>query len=130
MNDVQELTKLPEFVDEVADSIGLDPGKVFQLNLALEEALTNVVLYAYPEAEVNQHSIELIAHTEGQSLVFTLEDTGKPFDPTQVEDADVTLSAEERQIGGLGIFLIRQIMSDVKYQRVDNKNRLIMTLSL
>ena len=55
-----------------------------------------------------------------------MTDTGTPFDPTKKEDADVTLSAEERPIGGLGIFLIKKIMKSVEYKRVDDKNILIM----
>jgi sigma-B regulation protein RsbU (phosphoserine phosphatase) len=59
-------------------------------------------------------------------LIFILTDSGKEFDPTQIPDADITLSAEERSIGGLGIFLIRQIMNRVEYQRIDGKN--VLTL--
>ena len=59
-----------------------------------------------------------------------LSDIGKEFDPTQAPDADVTLSAEERQIGGLGIFLFRQIMDEVKYQRIDGKNTLTLIKQL
>ena len=59
--------------------------------------------------------------------VFTLTDSGEEFDPTQVPDADVTLSAEERQIGGLGIFLIRNIMNKVEYQRIEGKNVFTLT---
>lgn len=127
-NDIAELSKLPAFVDEICDTLGLGPDKVFNLNLVLEEALTNVVLYAYPEGET--HSIEVLAHADTEALVFTIEDSGVAFDPTKVPDADTTLSAEERPIGGLGIFLIRQLMSKVEYERVDNKNRLTMTLAL
>ena len=58
--------------------------------------------------------------------MFKLIDTGKPFDPTIVPDADVNLSAEDRQIGGLGIFLVRQIMDSVEYRRIDGKNILTM----
>ena len=60
------------------------------------------------------------------SLVFVLTDAGIAFDPTQVPAADVNLSLEERPIGGLGIFLIRKIMDEVSYQRMDGKNRLCM----
>ena len=58
--------------------------------------------------------------------MFVLTDTGKEFDPTLAPEADITLSADEREIGGLGIFLIRQIMNEVRYQRIDGKN--ILTL--
>ena len=61
-----------------------------------------------------------------KSLIFVLTDSGKEFDPTKAPDADVTLSAEERGIGGLGIFLIRQIMNKVEYQRIEGKN--VLTL--
>jgi sigma-B regulation protein RsbU (phosphoserine phosphatase) len=60
------------------------------------------------------------------SIVLILTDTGKEFDPTAAPEADITLSADERQIGGLGIFLIRQIMNEVRYERIDGKN--VLTL--
>jgi sigma-B regulation protein RsbU (phosphoserine phosphatase) len=80
--------------------------------------------YAYPEGEV--HDIVLSVKLTDNRLMFKLIDTGKPFDPTIVPDADVNLSAEERQIGGLGIFLVRQIMDSVEYRRIDGKNILTM----
>lgn len=70
--------------------------------------------------------ISVQAATVANSLVFTLTDSGQAFDPTQVEDADITLSAAERPIGGLGIFLIKQIMDKLEYRRTDGKN--ILTL--
>ena len=97
---------------------------IFNLNLVLEEAVSNVILYAYPQGE--QQEIVLTAQTSDKSLIFVLTDSGKEFDPTQVPDTDVTLSAEEREIGGLGIFLIRQIMDKVDYQRREGKN--VLTL--
>lgn len=127
-NEIAELARLPQFVEEICEELGLGADKVFNLNLVLEEALTNVVMYAYPEGEI--HDIHVSAHSDSSQLQFVIEDTGKPFDPTEVPDADTTLSAEEREIGGLGIFLIRQIMTDVEYQRVDDKNVLTLTLTL
>jgi anti-sigma regulatory factor (Ser/Thr protein kinase) len=67
---------------------------------------------------------------QNESIILVLTDTGKEFDPTMVPDADVTLSAEDRQIGGLGIFLIRQIMNEVKYERIEGKNILTMEKKL
>jgi anti-sigma regulatory factor (Ser/Thr protein kinase) len=61
-----------------------------------------------------------------ESIILVLTDTGKEFDPTKAPEADITLSAEDRPVGGLGIFLIRQIMNEVKYERIDGKN--ILTL--
>ena len=70
--------------------------------------------------------ITIMAQKENNSLVFTITDKGKEFDPTKVEDADVTLSAEDREIGGLGIYIVKNIMNEVTYQRLDGKN--ILTL--
>ena len=64
------------------------------------------------------------------SIVFVLTDTGKEFDPTLAPEADITLSADEREIGGLGIFLIRQIMNEVRYERIDGKNVLTLEKKL
>ena len=71
-----------------------------------------------------------MAQSCDNNLVFVLTDSGTEFDPTKVPDADITLSAEEREIGGLGIFLIRQIMNTVEYQRIDGKNVLTMRKQL
>ena len=68
------------------------------------------------------NEIALTAQLSDNKLIFTLTDTGEEFDPTGVPDADITLSAEERQIGGLGILLIRNIMNKVEYQRIGDKN--------
>ena len=123
-NDLSEISKLAVFVDELGKELNLTPELIFNLNLVLEEAVSNVILYAYPKE--TQQEIVLTANKSDKNLIFVLSDTGKAFDPTQVPDADVTLSAEERQIGGLGIFLIRQIMNEVKYQRIDGKNSLTL----
>ena len=127
-NEVAEISKLAIFIDELGEEFGLSPELVFNLNLVLEEAVSNVILYAYPKEE--HQTISLIAKKKGNQLIFVLTDSGKEFDPTQAPDADITLSAEERPIGGLGIFLIRQIMNTVEYQRIDGKNVLTMRKQL
>lgn len=123
-NEVSEIEKVAQFIEELGKEAALAPDLVFQLNLALEEAVSNVILYAYPQGE--RHTISLTASAEQGWLVFVLSDTGREFDPTLVADADVTLSAEEREIGGLGIFLVKQIMDTVEYRRIEDKN--ILTL--
>lgn len=119
-NDISEIKRLAAFIDEIAEELSLPMDLVFNLNLVLEEAVSNVILYAYPKRIAND--ISLTANLSANNLVFTLTDSGEPFDPTQAPDADISLSAEERQIGGLGIFLIRNIMNKVEYQRIDGKN--------
>lgn len=127
-NSIEQVALLPEFVEGICDELGLGPDKAFNLNLVLEEAVTNVASYAFPEGE--EHEFTLYAESDGGLLTFTVEDDGVPFDPTAVEDVDTSLTAEERQIGGLGIFLIRQIMTEVNYSYAEGKNHLVMTLKL
>ena len=123
-NDIAEISRLAEFVENLGEEFMLTPDLVFNLNLVLEEAVSNVILYAYPKEE--HEIITLSARKDDNMLIFVLTDSGKEFDPTQIPDADVTLSAEEREIGGLGIFLIRQIMNTVEYQRIEGRN--VLTL--
>ena len=123
-NDITEISKLAIFIEELSEELALAPELTFNLNLVLEEAVSNVILYAYGEEK--QKEITLLANMSDNNLIFVLTDSGQEFDPTKVPDADVTLSAEEREIGGLGIFLIRQIMNTIEYQRIDGKNVLIM----
>jgi anti-sigma regulatory factor (Ser/Thr protein kinase) len=123
-NDISEINKLSQFIDEIGEEFSLTPDIIFNLNLVLEEAVVNIINYAYPKEE--HQSIFLSAKLQDGSIVFVLTDTGKEFDPTMAPEADITLSAEDRPIGGLGIFLIRQIMNQVKYERIEGKN--VLTL--
>ena len=127
-NDVQQIELLAEYIDSIADEAGINPSLAMSLNLALEEAVTNVIMYAYPEG--TDGTVDIITEANDGLLTFIIKDSGKAFDPTQKEDADVTLSAEERQIGGLGIFLVKQIMDTVNYQRLDGQNILTLTKKL
>jgi serine/threonine-protein kinase RsbW len=127
-NDISEINKLSEFVEEIGNELSLAPDVVFNLNLVLEEAVVNIINYAYPKEE--HQSIYLSATLHEGSIILVLTDTGVEFDPTMAPEADITLSAEERPIGGLGIFLIRQIMNEVRYDRIDGKNVLTMEKKL
>ena len=127
-NDIAEISRLATFIEEVGEAFALTPDVVFNLNLVIEEAVVNVINYAYPKEE-HQH-IYLSAHLHEGSIVLVLTDTGKEFDPTLAPEADITLSTEEREIGGLGIFLIRQIMNEVRYERIDGKNVLTLEKKL
>ena len=124
-NDIREIPQLSAFVESMAEEASLDMGVTMCLNLALEEAVTNVMMYAYPEGTVGRVVVE--ASLEEGCLVFVLRDSGKPFDPTAAPEADITLGVEERPIGGLGIFLVRQIMDSVRYVREGDENVLILT---
>lgn len=123
-NRIDELVRLSAFIDALGEEWSIAPEVVFNLQLALEECATNVIMYAYPPEE--KQTLLVTAELVEHDLVLTIEDGGLPFDPTQVAEADTTLSAEERPIGGLGIFLVRQLMDTVAYQRIEGKNRLTL----
>ena len=123
-NDVQKVPELAQFVEEVCEAVGFDMATTMQLNLAMEEAVVNVMNYAYPAG--TQGEIEIEALANDLRLKFVITDSGVPFDPTAKEEVDTTLAAEERSIGGLGIHLIRQIMDSINYEHVNGQN--ILTL--
>jgi len=123
-NDVERVPELSMFVEEVCEEVGMDMGDVMSMNLAIEEAVVNVMSYAYPKGTDGDVFIEAKANNE--CLKFIISDWGKPFDPTVKEDIDITLPAEERLIGGLGIHIVRQTMDSINYERTDGKN--VLTL--
>ena len=122
-NNVEEVAKLSEFVDEVCEAVGFDMSTTMSMNLAMEEAVVNVIDYAYPNTTGN---INITAEANEQRLKFIISDNGIPFDPTTKAEVDITLNVEDRPIGGLGIHLVRQIMDSINYERIDGKN--VLTL--
>ena len=115
-NDIEQIPTLSEWIE----GLGIPDELSMPINLALEEIVSNVMLYAYP------HSSGRVLVEYTAPMIFTITDSGIPFDPTKQKEADITLSAEEREIGGLGIHLVRQIMDEVIYERVEDKN--VLTL--
>ena len=124
-NDIQQIPTLAEWID----GLGIPDELNMPVNLSLEEAVSNVMLYAYPNKN-GQVIVEFAKHVamdaKSSTLIFTITDSGVPFDPTQQKEANITLSAEERDIGGLGIHLVRQLMDEIHYRREEGKN--ILTL--
>jgi sigma-B regulation protein RsbU (phosphoserine phosphatase) len=123
-NDIQQIPQLASFVDAVAEEAGIDFSVAMSLNLALEEAVVNVMQYAYPVGTYGTVTIEALFNKE--QLKFIISDAGVPFDPTAKEDVDVNLEVSEREVGGLGIHLIRQIMDEISYEYKDGKNYLTL----
>lgn len=123
-NQVGELDHVARFIEEICDELGLDMELKMNLNLVMEEMVSNVIFYAYPEGA--DASIELIAESDGKELTFVLSDQGREFDPTLKEDFDMETNPAERDLGGMGIFIVKNIMNNVTYQRLKGKNLLTM----
>ncbi len=124
-NDIRQISRLAPFMETIARELKLESSLEVSLNLALEEAVTNVVMYAYPEGTDGLVDIE--ARPRDGAVDFIIRDDGKPFDPTEAPEADVSLGVNDRPIGGLGIYLVRHIMDSVRYERISGKNILTMT---
>lgn len=123
-NQVGELERVNQFVEEIGEELGLDMELQMNLNLVMEEMVSNVIFYAYPEGKIAD--IELLAESDGKELTFVLSDRGKEFDPTLKDDADPDINPMERDIGGMGIYIVKNIMNQVTYQRLEGKNLLTM----
>ena len=119
----ENLELINDFLAE--NLIGCPMKLLMQTQLAVEEKFVNIAHYAYKDktGEVN-----VLCELDKEKNLFTIifEDTGIPFDPLKREDPDVTATAEERNIGGLGIFLTKKLMDEVSYENKDGKN--ILTL--
>ena len=117
--DVDKLSKVTEFVDSILEKNGCPIKVQMKIDLALEELFVNIAHYAYPDGE---GTAKILAGANSEYVEITFIDSGVPYDPLAKPDPDVTLSIEERQIGGLGIFLSKKLMDDISYKYEDNKN--------
>ncbi len=131
-NEVAEVDRLGAFVKSLTTRLGMDKSLASNLRLAIEEAVVNVIDYAYPTETAGKVTVEADVQEDesdvsgNQHLCIRIIDNGVAFDPTEATQADTTLSAEDRPIGGLGIFLMRELMDSINYERVDGKN--VLTL--
>jgi anti-sigma regulatory factor (Ser/Thr protein kinase) len=127
-NKIDELSKVAQFIEELGVSWSLPDSLTANLNLVLEEAISNTILYGYEDTDI--HTIEIIFNKSESQISITIKDDGLEFDPTKKGDPDTSLTAEERPIGGLGIFLIKQLMDKVQYLREEKINCLILTKNI
>ena len=123
-NDVREVAKLSSFQKSFYEKMNLETSLARQLRLAVEEAVVNVIEYAYPHGTEGNVGITMMF--DGHRLKVVIDDSGVAFDPTAEKKVDTTLSAEERRVGGLGIHLVRELMDSINYERVNGHN--ILTL--
>ena len=112
------------FVEEELEKADCPMKITMQITVSVEEMFINIASYAYPDGN---GEMKLLFSSDDGVADITLVDSGIPFDPLAKEDPDVTLSAEERQIGGLGIFMVKKTMDSVSYERREGCNRFRMT---
>ena len=125
LNDVKEIPALAIFVGSICEDMRFNQLTTDSVNLAVEEAVVNVMNYAYPEGTRATILLEVFADEE--SVRFVLCDDGKPFDPTASEEVDIENNVKNKIIGGMGIHLIRHYMDHIAYERKDGQNILTMT---
>ena len=124
---VENLKEFTRFVSDFAKAEGFTPKRIREIELATEEALINIFNYAYPDDETGEVEVRCWME-DSSSLVIDILDTGKPFDIQAVPEPDLTLDISERKIGGLGIYLIKKMVSEVQYRREGGSNILTLVI--
>ena len=121
----EALAQVNQYVEECLEAAGCSMKNQMKIMVALEELFINVAHYAYPAGEKGTVAIDLSFHDDVMRM--TLKDSGIPFDPLAKEDPDITLSAGERKIGGLGIYMVKKTMDTVSYVYENGQNILTIT---
>ena len=120
--DLSELATLAAFVERFGAEHGLPPGAIYELNLVLEELVTNTMSHGHPEG--GGAPIRLRMERIGDVVEMDLVDEGVAFDPRDAAAPDLTTPLEEREAGGLGVFFVRQFVDEIDYRRADGRNHL------
>ena len=118
------MPRVNELVDRVGEAYSVPLETLTNLRIALDEIVTNIVSYAYPDGAA--HEIRLRFQVRGGRLETTVEDDGVPYDPLQAPAPDVTSSLSRRPVGGLGVHFVKSLIHDVAYERVAGHNRLTL----
>ncbi len=122
---LEELETVQAFIEGELETYGCPMKTMLQVSVAVEEIYVNIAHYAY-HPEIGEATIRCAVGGDPLQVTIQFLDSGKPFDPLAKPDADITLSAEERQIGGLGILMVKKTMDDVVYEYKDGCN--VLTL--
>jgi serine/threonine-protein kinase RsbW len=123
-NSLSELDRLCQRLQQFGEALGLSNKTLFQICLAMEEIVSNIISYGYTDDAV--HWIKIVISHEQGIFIIRLEDDGIPFNPLWAEEPDCECPVEERKVGNLGIHLCKKVMDDMIYERCGNKN--ILTL--
>lgn len=123
---IEELNNVLSFVDGFLESIEMPMSIMMKVDIAVEELFVNIASYAYSD---NNGKATIQIEENKDNVCISFIDSGKPYNPLKKEDPDITLSAEDRQIGGLGIYMVKKSMDNVEYEYIDGKNILRITKS-
>ena len=124
---VENIEKVTDFVNEQLEELGCSMQMQLQVDVALDEIFSNICNYAYDPEDVGMAAIDVVDNPEDGSVEIIIRDRGIPFDPLKKEDPDVSLGVKERAIGGLGIFMVKKMMDNIKYEYRDGANVLTIT---
>ncbi|MBR4588005.1 MAG: ATP-binding protein [Lachnospiraceae bacterium] len=118
---LDNIETVTDFIDAELERVDCPPKAMMQINIAVDELFSNIARYAY-EPEKGPATVRVEVGPDSPEVVITFLDHGKPYNPLENEDPDITLSAEERGIGGLGIFMVKKTMDEIEYEYRDGKN--------
>lgn len=118
----EQLEPVQRFVEEQIERYDCSARVRFQLDVAVEEIFINIAKYAYRPGQAGQAAVRCCVGGDPLQVTIQFQDQGVPFNPLAKEDADITLTAQERQIGGLGILMVKKSMDAVRYSYEDGKN--------
>ena len=118
-----------DFVNEQLEALDCPIKAQMQIDIAIDELFSNIAHYAY-NPEIGQATVRVEVIEDPLAVTITFIDNGVPYDPLAKEDPDTTLSAEEREIGGLGIYIVKKSMDDITYEYKDGQNILTIKKNL
>jgi Anti-sigma regulatory factor (Ser/Thr protein kinase) len=123
---VANISTVTDFVNAILEELDCPMKARLQIDVAIDELFSNIAQYAYAPG-TGPATVRVETEEDPRAVILTFIDRGTPFDPLAAEDPDITAPAEERSIGGLGVFLVKKTMDDVRYERRDGQNILRIT---
>jgi anti-sigma regulatory factor (Ser/Thr protein kinase) len=124
-NNLSEIERLSKAVAEFGEKNNLSSEVIYDVRLALEEVVSNIINYGFEDNYEHQISIEM--NLQGETLTMKIKDDGKPFNPLEVKSTNLDKPFDEREIGGMGIHIVRKLMDKILYKREEGNNVLQLT---
>lgn len=126
---ISNLSEMIDFISGFAEANKVAGDKVKEIELASEEAIVNIIKYAYNEVN-KEGEVFIKCYSDNESLHIQIADSGNPFNPLEIPEPDISTTIEDRKIGGLGIFFMKQFMNNISYKREQDYNILTMSVTI